>query len=63
MDLENAKDTQIFAKIMIGSQKQPFNMLFDTGSNWLWIFSSECYNCPNVDKFDSYWSYSYKSQK
>ena len=28
-------------------------MIFDTGSNWLWIDSTRCFNCPYlVDKFD-----------
>lgn len=38
---------------MIGSQKEPFAMIFDTGSNWLWVDEKNCINCPNVPRFDS----------
>lgn len=36
----------------IGSNHQPFDLLFDTGSNWLWVFSEDCVNCPYVNSFD-----------
>lgn len=39
---------------------EPFDMLFDTGSNWLWVFSDECWNCPYVKSFDEEESLTYK---
>lgn len=51
--LHDFHDVQIFTTIYIGENKQAFEMIFDTGSNWLWIDSRKCQNCPeNVDKFD-----------
>ena len=44
--LTDLQDVQIFATIYIGSNQQPFEMIFDTGSNWLWVDSDECLNCP-----------------
>ena len=41
---------------------EPFDMLFDTGSNWLWVFSDDCVNCPYVKSFDEEESESYKRQ-
>ena len=52
-DLKDFNDVQIYTKILIGDKKQPFEMIFDTGSNWLWVDSVDCENCPpQVDKFD-----------
>ena len=46
-------DVQIFTKIYIGSNLQPFDMIFDTGSNWLWVNSRICSNCNDEKpKFD-----------
>ena len=36
-------------------------MIFDTGSNWLWVDSDECTNCPyGVAKFEDEQSSTYK---
>ena len=44
---------QIFSKIYIGSNKQAFDLIFDTGSNWLWVNSRMCNNCNKEQpKFD-----------
>ena len=51
-DLKDASDVQIFANVFVGSDNQPFDLLFDTGSNWLWVFSEDCMNCPWVNRFD-----------
>ena len=46
-------NVQLMAKIYIGSNLQPFNMIFDTGSNILWVNSRVCSNCPfYISKFD-----------
>jgi hypothetical protein len=44
-ELHDYMDVQIFTRILIGSDHQPFDMIFDTGSNWLWVFSRVCKNC------------------
>jgi uncharacterized ParB-like nuclease family protein len=39
-------------------------MIFDTGSNWLWIDSRICSNCPeNLSKFDERSSNTFKYYK
>ena len=39
-------------------------MIFDTGSNWLWIDSIHCKNCPpQVPKFDEMTSPSFLYDK
>ena len=52
-DLGDFFDIQIFAPIYIGSQRQKFNMIFDTGSAWLWVGHASCDTCANRSKFDS----------
>lgn len=34
-------------------------MIFDTGSNWVWVDETFCVNCPNVPRFDSLSSTTY----
>ena len=38
-NISDYQDVQIFTTIFIGEKKEPFEMIFDTGSNWLWIDS------------------------
>jgi len=52
-DLKDYFDIQIFAPIYIGSQRQEFNLIFDTGSAWLWVGHASCDTCANPAKFDS----------
>jgi len=37
ISLTNFLNDQYIGKIHIGENKQPFNLLFDTGSAWLWV--------------------------
>lgn len=30
-------DIQLYSKIFVGSDKQIFEMIFDTGSSWVWV--------------------------
>lgn len=52
-DLEDFYDAQIYSTIYVGSQKAPLDVIFDTGSNWLWVASRVCLTCSMwADKFD-----------
>jgi len=46
-------DIQIFSQIYIGSNKQKFDLIFDTGSSWVWVGHDLCNTCANPSKFDS----------
>ena len=61
-DLEDLQDVQIFASIFIGEDQQEFEMIFDTGSNWLWVNSDDCINCPYANpQFQDEQSSSYEN--
>jgi len=45
-DLKDFHDVQVFTKVYVGEDKQPFMCIFDSGSNWLWVQSKHCLNCP-----------------
>jgi len=44
---------QIYSKIYIGSNKQEFDLIFDTGSAWVWVGTDMCDTCANPHKFDT----------
>ena len=59
--LRDYYDVQIFTRVLIGSDKESFDMIFDTGSNWLWVYTDECTNCPNsIKTYDPNESDTYK---
>lgn len=43
---------QIFSRIYFGSDKQGFDLIFDSGSSWVWVENKLCGNCANPNKFD-----------
>lgn len=52
-DLEDYFDAQIYSTIYVGSEKVPLEVIFDTGSNWLWVASRVCASCSIwAAKFD-----------
>ena len=49
----NYFNIQYYGSIFIGDKYSKFNVIFDTGSNFLWIPSKNCYNCRTyTNKFD-----------
>lgn len=42
-------DIQLYAVVYVGSNKQKFEMIFDTGSSWVWVQSEECLRCMKND--------------
>ena len=36
-NIKDYEEVQIFVKIYIGPKKEPFQLLFDTGSDTLWV--------------------------
>lgn len=60
-NLTDYRDVQIYTKAYVGSSNQEFDMIFDTGSNWLWVDSRLCSNCPIKGGFDERLSKSFKT--
>lgn len=52
-DLLDFFDIQIYSKIYLGSNKQEFMMIFDTGSSWVWVQHDLCRTCANKAHFNS----------
>ena len=51
--IDNIYNYQYIGKLWIGSHMQEMTFIFDTGSAWTWIPSSDCptYECPNNHYF------------
>jgi hypothetical protein len=49
--LHDYNNIQIFSKIYIGSERQEFDFIFDTGSSWVWVATDKCDSCVNPNKF------------
>ena len=53
LKIYNYFNIQYYGSIFIGDKYSKFNVIFDTGSNFLWIPSNNCYNCRTyTNKFD-----------
>ena len=44
-------DIQIFSTVYFGSQHEPHQLIFDTGSSWLWVQTPYCDSCYRKDPF------------
>lgn len=59
--LTNINNQYYLTQISIGSSEQPFNLLLDISSSWLWVSNSRCFECPEfTNKFDSTQSNTYR---
>ena len=48
------------SKIYFGSEKKGFELIFDTGSAWVWVGDKNCQRCANPNKFNHTESTSYQ---
>jgi len=60
--LDSYNDIQIMAKIYIGSEKEEFDLIFDSGSAWVWVGGQTCANCANEKKFYHTKSHSFRQK-
>jgi cathepsin E len=62
MPLLNYFDVQYYGFIYVGSTHQPLSVIFDTGSNILWVESTDCTVCRNhTNKFNPALSKTYSN--
>lgn len=45
MRLTNYHDLQYYGTLLLGSEKKPFKIVFDTGSQWMFLPSPQCDSC------------------
>ena len=50
LDLKNFYNIQYFGSLYLGENRQKTTVIFDTGSNILWVPSSNCSHCRNYTK-------------
>lgn len=60
--IKNYYNMQYYGSLIVGSQKQEFSVIIDTGSNILWLPSTDCLECRNyTNKYNSSESLSSKN--
>ena len=50
-NLSDFFDIQIFSTVYFGSKREPHQLIFDTGSSWLWVQTPECMTCATTNDF------------
>ena len=50
-NLSDFFDIQIFSTVYFGSRREPHQLIFDTGSSWLWVQTPECLTCATTNDF------------
>merc|ERR1711907_465690 len=58
--IQDFQDAQYFGEISVGQNRQPFKVIFDTGSSNLWIPAPNCTSCGSHPKFRESESSTYK---
>ena len=62
VELENYLNSQYYGTLYLGSEQEPFEFIFDTGSPWLWTATHECGDgCHTSDLFDTSASSTFKA--
>lgn len=51
-DLDNYFNMQYIGELEVGTPPQNLTFIFDTGSSWLWLPSTDCTSCHNSKQFD-----------
>lgn len=49
----NYKNSQYYGTLYVGSEKAPHEFIFDTGSPWLWVATTDCKDCHTTELFDT----------
>ena len=50
-NLSDFFDIQIFSTVYFGSKREPHQLIFDTGSSWLWVQTPYCDACTSDNPF------------
>ena len=53
-------DIQIFSTVYFGSRHEPHQLIFDTGSSWLWVQTPQCSTCATKNAFNYIQSKTFK---
>ena len=61
-NLSDFFDIQIFSTVYFGSKREPHQLIFDTGSSWLWVQTPECKTCATTNDFNYKESSSFKQE-
>ena len=62
-NLSDFFDIQIFSTVYFGSRQEPHQLIFDTGSSWLWVQTPYCDTCTSQNSFIHRHSKTYKVEK
>lgn len=62
IDLENYQDLQYSGPLTVGEQNEVFDVVYDTGSGWIWVNGKGCDGCSDSKhQFDPSTSSTFKS--
>jgi len=59
-NLSDFFDIQIFSTVYFGSKREPHQLIFDTGSSWLWVQTPYCDSCTSTSPFIHRYSNTYQ---
>eukprot|EP00347_Sterkiella_histriomuscorum_P000125 403377076 len=58
--LEDFFDVQLFSTLYLGSRQEEKNVIFDTGSAWIWVCSENCEACRPQSRYSEGLSKTYR---